>query len=78
MFNIAYLAGLLVILVPWNSIFIGYLATNFSFPIQQVCMGVLGPSSRFNNAPLVIGMTFLTLGIVYVAIIRSGGHTSEE
>ena len=57
MFNIAYVAGILVILVPWNSIFIGYLATDFSFPIQKICMGGLGPSSRFTNAPLVIGKT---------------------
>ena len=78
MFNIAYLAGILVILVPWNSIFIGYLATGFSFPIQQVCMGDLGPSSRFTNAPLVIGMTFLALGIIYVALIRSGGNTRQK
>ena len=70
MFNIAYLAGILVILVPWNSIFIGYLLTDFSFPIQQICMGGLGPSSRFTNAPLVIGMTFLVLGIIYVVLIR--------
>ena len=78
MFNIAYLAGILVILVPWNSIFIGYLATGFSFPIQQVCLGALGPSSRFTDAPLSIGMTFLTLGIIYVALIRSGQHMWGE
>ena len=71
MFNIAYLTGILVILVPWNSIFIGFLATGFSFPIQQICMGGLSHSSRFTNAPLVIGMTFLALGIIYVVIIRS-------
>ena len=70
MFNIAYVAGILVILVPWNSIFIGYLATESSFPIQQICMGGLGPSSRFTNAPLIIGMTFLVLGIIYVALVR--------
>lgn len=71
MFNIAYVAGILVILVPWNSIYIGYLAIDFSFPIQQICLGGLEPSSRFTNAPLVIGVTFLLLGIIYVAIIRS-------
>ena len=74
MFNIAYLPGILVILVPWNSIFIGFLATGFSFPIQQICMGGLSHSSRFTNAPLVIGMTFLALGIIYVVIIRSAGN----
>ena len=74
MFNIAYLTGILVILVPWNSIFIGFLATGFSFPIQQMCMGGLSHSSRFTNAPLVIGMTFLALGIIYVVIIRSAGN----
>ena len=74
MFNIAYPTGILVILVPWNSIFIGFLATGFSFPIQQICMGGLSHSSRFTNAPLVIGMTFLALGIIYVVIIRSAGN----
>ena len=70
MFNIGYVTGILVILVPWNSIYIVYLAIDFSFPIQQICLGGLDPSSRFTNAPLIIGVTFILLGIIYVAIIR--------
>ena len=77
MFNIAYVAGILVILVPWNSIYIGYLAIDFPFPIEQICLGRLDPSSRFTNAPLVIGVTFLLLGIIYVAIIRSTAPMSS-
>ena len=71
MFNIAYLAGILVFLVAWNSLFLGYVATGFSFPIQEICMGGLRPTNGFTGAPFFIGMTFLALGIIYVAIIRS-------
>ena len=72
MFNIGYCAGISIILLVWISIFVAAQATGDPFPITLLCLGKLSGQERFTNAPLVIGMTFLVLGLIYTFFIRKG------
>ena len=55
MFNIGYLAGIIILLVVWLSIFVGALVTGSVFPIREVCMGEPGWTNWISEGPIIIG-----------------------
>ena len=70
MFNIGYTAGISILLIVWFSIFVAAQAAGDPFPVTRLCLGELSGPERFTNAPVVIGMTFLFLGLIYAFLIR--------
>ena len=55
MFNIGYLAGIIILLVVWLSIYIGALVTGLVLPIREVCMGEPGWTNWISEGPIIIG-----------------------